>query len=211
MPLHKSKADANGGWAVWQVTETAEELWHLLPTEGLYAKELKLFTGAPKRLLERLAVRVLLYTCLGKEYEIVYTPNGKPYLASGRWHISISHTSGFVAVCWHSERITGIDIERSGGKALRLITRFISPADERLDTDYPQESALLYWSAKETLYKMLSRQEATDFVEHLHVEPFKVQKEGVLLGYDHRNPRPLYDLEYLLEADFALVWCFAIP
>lgn len=209
MSLYKSKADANGGWAVWQVTETAEELWHLLPAEGLYAKELKLFTGVSKRLLERLAVRVLLYTCLGKEYEIVYTPNGKPYIASGRWHISISHTKFFVAVCWHSVCITGIDIERREAKALRLSTRFVSPTDERLDADHPQESALLYWCAKETLYKMLPSQEATDFVQHLHIEPFRVQKEGVLLGYDHRNPRPLYDIEYQLEADFALTWCFA--
>lgn len=212
MPLYKSRVDANGGWAVWQVGETAEELRALLPCGGTYLRELASFQGNDKRKMERLVVRVLMYTCWKAEYAVSYNTDGKPCLERAPWrHISISHTQGYVAVCWSQNGEAGIDIERMDAKALRVSARFIDKESEHIEEGHPIESALLYWCGKETLYKMLPLQEATDFVHHLHIRPFRVDApQGTLEGYDRRWPQRIYHLEYLLDKDFVMTRCRAI-
>lgn len=189
---------------MWKVTETEDELQASLPESGLYRNEIARLHTASKRRLERLAVRVLMYTCWGKEEEVAYTENGRPRLKTGRYHISISHTQGYVALCWHPARTVGIDIEQIRPKALGLTARFMHP-DEHAEGDALHE-ALLHWSAKETLYKMLPRQEATDFVRHLFIRPFTIGPQGVMFGIDRRDPALSYRLNYRLDADFVLTW-----
>lgn len=205
MPLHLADyTPETGGWAIWRVTEQEDELQALLPACGRYRNELSRLHAAPKRRMERLAVRVLMYTCWGREEEVAYTADGRPYLKDGRWHISISHTQGYAALCWHPAHTVGIDIECLRPKALGLTARFMHP-DEHAEGEALHE-ALLHWSAKETLYKMLPRQEGTDFARHLFIHPFTILPQGTTCGTDRRNPARSYRLDYLVDTDFVLTW-----
>ena len=81
---------------------------------------------APSRKLEYLAVRVLLKTMLGKEVRIGHEPSGKPFLTGGEYHVSISHTKGYVAVGLHESAQPGIDIEVYGERVRKVESRFIT-------------------------------------------------------------------------------------
>lgn len=205
MPLYMTDiTPAEGGWAVWKCTETAGELLRLLPSEGLYVKEIRALHAHERRILERLAVRVLMYTCWGEEHAVDYLPSGAPFLSDRLYHISISHTSGYVALCWHPAQPVGIDIELIRPKALHLAPRFMHPS-EHAEGD-PLTAATLHWSAKETLYKLLPHQENTDFTLHLRITPFTLTREGTLTTRDMRHGSITRRLHYRVEPDFVLTW-----
>ena len=113
MPLLKTWTEENGRWGIWQVTETLEELCACLSDDVVWQELERL--KAPSRKMEYLAVRVLLKTMLGKEARIGHEPSGKPFLTEGEYHVSISHTKGYVAVGLHESAQPGIDIEAYGG------------------------------------------------------------------------------------------------
>ena len=205
MPLYISDyTDEKGGWAVWKVTETEEELRILLPLSGIYLSELAQFKAAPKRMKERLAVRVLMYTLWKQEYEVEYDETGKPSLKGHPFEISISHTLNYVAVCWHPSSKTAIDIERLTPKALKLRSRFVR-TDERAEGD-ELNAAVFFWSAKETLYKVLSVQNGVNFIADLYIAPLVLAKKGNMYGTDLRNPEEEYLMHYLFTEDFVLTW-----
>ncbi len=205
--IHKS-CDGQQGWAVWKIEERECDFLTMLPVNGIYVKELETYQAIAKRRMERLAVRVLMYTCWGVEYEVCYHVSGKPYLANGLYFISISHTQGYVALVWSGHRRVSIDIESVSPKALKLRQRFMHP-DEHGEGDSLLES-LLHWSAKESLYKILPMQEQVDFANHLRVFPFTIQEQGYMVAHDRRNPTVRYDLFYQVDANYVMT-CIGVP
>lgn len=132
MPLYR-KIQENGLLVgVWKTEETVEQLLALLGNISMYEKDLEHFTSDMRK-YEWLAVRVLLKTLCGEEKKVVYLPSGKPYLADGSAHISISHTNGYVAVALHPTEEVGIDIERYGVRVCRVVSRFVRPDEEKND------------------------------------------------------------------------------
>ena len=130
MPLYR-KIQENGLLVgVWKTEETVEQLLALLGNISMYEKDLEHFTSDMRK-YEWLAVRVLLKTLCGEEKKVVYLPSGKPYLADGSAHISISHTNGYVAVALHPTEEVGIDIERYGVRVCRVVSRFVRPDEEK--------------------------------------------------------------------------------
>lgn len=123
MPLLKTWTEENGRWGIWQVTETLEELYACL-SDDVVRQELERLK-APSRKMEYLAVRVLLKTMLGKEVRIGHEPSGKPFLTGGEYHVSISHTKGYVAVGLHESTQPGIDIEAYGERVRKVESRFV--------------------------------------------------------------------------------------
>ena len=205
MPLYATHyTAAEGGWATWKMTETPDELFRLLPPGGLYATEIARSRLHPKRLLERLAVRALMYRCWHEEHAVAYRSDGKPCLTDHKFHISITHTAGYAGLCWSICPDVSVDMESRGPKALRLAFRFMHP-DEYADG--PSElAALLHWSAKETLYKMLPEQEGTDFARDLFIRPFAIENEGIMTGTDRRKASVCHSIAYRLFPDFVLTW-----
>ncbi len=203
MPLYrKMLLPGGGGWAVWHIAESSAELMEMLSSNGCYRKELASFKASSSRMKERVAVRVLMSDCWKREYEVAYTDAGRPFLLDGTFHISVSHTQGYAAVCWHPSKRVSIDVEMIRPKALGLKERFVHP-DEHVEGDETY-AAVLLWSMKETLFKILENQEAVDFRSHLCVSPFKICSEGVSWGFDRRNPDVLYKLDYRIDSDFVL-------
>lgn len=161
MPLLKTWTEENGRWGIWQMTETLEELYACL-SDDVVRQELERLK-APSRKMEYLAVRVLLKTMLGKEVRIGHEPSGKPFLTGGEYHVSISHTKGYVAVGLHESAQPGIDIEVYGGRVRKVESRFVRedemPERARMESHEELYQLLLHWSAKETMYKVLDMAE----------------------------------------------------
>lgn len=144
--------------------------------------------SAAQRRKERLAARVLVRQVGGNfvggtmgggdrdRWRIRYEPSGRPYLGSDReperrWPISISHTTGWVAVMVAPPGATccGIDIEHLDRDASRVIRRIASPTELALaETLYPRNPALLIWCAKEAAYKALGVSDL-DFHKHIRL------------------------------------------
>ena len=179
MPILRKWEFDGAACGIWRVTETAEELRSLL-TEKSFTQDFFNFKS-PARQLEYLAVRVLLRELLGKECRVLHHESGKPYLENSLCRISISHTKGFVAVIIHPEKEIGIDIEYHSDRVKKVVGRFVSSDEMSLierkvseiaDNDIVEEFRinmyLLFWSAKETMFKMINSSEV-DFLEHLSI------------------------------------------
>lgn len=115
-------------------------LWKIEPNDGLSARE-----------NERRAVASLLSAMLGTDAPTLeHAESGKPMLKG--WQISVSHTKGYAALLLSRTHEVGIDIEYKSDRVSRIVSRFLR------DDETPQDVAgqLVYWSAKETLYKLYS-------------------------------------------------------
>ncbi len=201
MPIFRQVKEDALQWGIWKMDETLDQLAALLPYGGRLLEECARF-GSERRRKERVGSRVLLHHLLQREEPVAYLPSGKPYLVSGAFHVSISHTADYVAVALHSRCEVGIDIERYGLRALRLKDRFVRE-DESLGNsqDY---MALLHWSAKETAFKLLG-QEVADFKKHLRVTPFDLEREGdFTLTETKTAEQKSFRIHYLTTEDFVL-------
>lgn len=185
--------------------ETLSDLCALLPASAFWQQDVQRFK-APHRQLEWLSVRVLLYHLLKEEKEIRYQPSGKPYLADGSFHISISHTKGYVAVIL-SHLPVGIDIEQYSRRVHDVAHRYMREDEPavpyRADDTW---SLLLHWSAKEVMFKCMDASDV-DFRRHLRVEPFVPQVAGTLCACEYKTEqRRHFLIHYLLHPDFVLAW-----
>lgn len=184
MPVLRKWKYGGAVCGIWKVTETAEELRSLLTDMSITPDFMRYKSSS--RQLEYLAVRALLLELTGAECRVSHHESGKPYLEDSGIRISISHTKGYVAVAVHQEKEVGIDIEYHSDRVKRVVSRFVSDKemslmDEKLQLMHDLDDKeimrlnmyLLFWSAKETMFKMLDSHDV-DFVKHLSIVSFYV-------------------------------------
>ena len=193
--------------AVWQIDESADDLYARLERKEWYERPLAQFK-LDKRKREWLAVRVLLKELLGYEAQIAYRENGEPYLLNSSHYISVSHTDSYAAVYIHKEKRVGVDIEcRPSEKILRIAHKFINPDREFVSNHNKQLHLLLHWSAKETVFKALGK-EGIEFARQLIVTPFVVDQEGaafqLIAKIDWRET--FFDVFYTVNDSFVLTY-----
>ena len=158
-------------WGIWKIEESSDTLLSLLQNGEVCLSQLELIRTEQRR-REWLASRVLLQELTGGPARIAYRPDGAPFLPDLPLHISISHTKGYAAVLLQERPAAGIDIEYRSGRVSKIRSRFMNPEEEAgIDKEHETEHLLLHWCAKETLFKMIGREEG-DFLRHLHVLPF---------------------------------------
>ncbi|HPW90436.1 MAG TPA: 4'-phosphopantetheinyl transferase superfamily protein [Paludibacteraceae bacterium] len=206
MLLSKQTVEENATLALWEVTETIDELLDLLHVDPFIVQEISLFTSN-KRKLEYLATRVLLQEVLDEQKTIAYTKRGKPYLVDKSFQISITHTGKYVAILLHPTYRVGIDIEKISDKVVRVQSKFLSD-EERTSIDHTlaKTHLALLWSAKEALYKILG-QEEVEFTNHLTIEPFKPYLMGTMKAKETRtSAAETFKLTYHVFPEFVLVW-----
>ena len=191
---------------VWKIEESSDTLFSLLENGEEYQSQLEEIHAEHRR-REWLASRVLLQALLGRPTRIAYHPNGAPYLPDSSLYISISHTKGYAAILLQEHPAAGIDIEYRSDRVLKIRSRFMSPEEEAsLDREHEAEHLLLHWCAKETLFKMIGREEV-DFLKHLHVRAFPYAEEGSFRVQETRTDKAVeYELEYRIEKDYVIVW-----
>ncbi|MDR1698550.1 MAG: 4'-phosphopantetheinyl transferase superfamily protein [Prevotellaceae bacterium] len=163
--------------------------------------------SSEKRKREKLAVRLLLGHLLGKSADILYNKDGAPSLADNSFHISISHGKDFAAVILHPTQRVGIDIEQINPRIEKLKHKFLSENELlQIDPDRQTEHLLVYWCAKETLFKLMPENEI-HFAQQLHITPFPLQEEGTFLAYETRTEQKRrFSLHYEITPDYVMVW-----
>lgn len=193
---------------IWKMEETTEEMWYLLQHQAWYQLEFSRLK-AEQRQKEWLATRLLLKEMLRHEAIIHHHPNGAPFLSeTEQKQISISHTKDFVAIMLtDATQTAGIDIEYRSERVRKVRSRFLNTEEERfIDPTHETEHLLICWCAKETLYKIINRQEV-DFCRHLHIQPFSYAEQGTLIAFDTCSESPKHVvLQYRIEKDFVITW-----
>lgn len=144
-------------YAIWQLTESVSELKALI--DGRFLVSLDNINNETRQ-KERLASRLLIETLCNGYQAVDYKENGEPYFSTSTLQLSISHTKSYVAVAVAPFRI-GIDIEHTSDRVLRITEKFLNTTElaELARLKNPETTALLYWCAKEALYKKLTEKE----------------------------------------------------
>ena len=203
----RKKLDNKAEIAVWQVTETEEELLNLIsvPTDEL--EEISLFRSESQR-KQKLAVRALLNEVFEEKMYLNHHDNGQPYLENCVTNISITHTDRYVAIIIHDEDDLGIDIESLDRDFSAVEKKALSEEEiEDLDDEKKNEQLAIYWCAKEAIFKRMS-QNRVDFAEQIEVEKFNLKKEGELEAtFIHKDEHEEeFDLEYMIFDRHVMVW-----
>lgn len=208
MPLLQSKfINPNTVIGLWRLEEPLVELMQELPP---YANiDERLAQVHPKRQREWLASRVLVYKLLKEltplPLQLLRNEHGKPFFSDTRFHVSITHSPALAAVILSDKYEVGIDIEIISPKALRVQEKFLTDYEKAFTLSDERETCL-YWSAKETLYKMYSRKQLI-FKKNLAVAP--LDEANVLQGrVQTENFSKLYRIYHETLHSHVLTYCF---
>ena len=203
----KKELDNGAEIAVWQITETEDELKALSSVPSDEMEEISLF-GSESQRKQKLAVRALINELFDEKMYLDHHDNGKPYLENCATNISITHTEKYVAVIIHDEDDLGIDIESLDRDFSAVEQRALSEDEiEDLDDDSRNEQLAIYWCAKEAIFKRMS-QLRVDFAEEIEVEKFRPKGKGELEAtFIHKNGHEEeFDLGYVIFDRHVLVW-----
>lgn len=160
-----------------------------------------------KREIESKGKEYLIKHLLNENCLISYDDKGKPYLTNDTRHISISHSHDKLAIIVNETESTGIDIELIRDKVLKIKHKFLTN-QELLEANDDVEKLLIYWAAKETLYKIYGLKEV-DFIEHLLVKPFTKHNLGTIIGaINLPRFKETFELNYQILDDYVLVYAF---
>ncbi|MCB2407429.1 4'-phosphopantetheinyl transferase superfamily protein [Hymenobacter lucidus] len=219
MPLHSvTLLSEHARLGLWHLTEPPAELLRQVPQAELYSQLLPA-TRDENRNLQWLAGRVLAHTLLAEvspkaKAVLRNDENGRPFFEQlPAYAVSLSHSGQWVAGIVATQGRVGTDIEMVRTKAQLLATRFLSK-DELANTGNDVAKHSLYWSAKETLYKLHSRRGLV-FKEQIRLNPFELREAGVLTGHLLlENSRSQHQIHYQrLTPDYVLTYCVedAVP
>ena len=163
---------------VWEITESLEELRKgVLLTENSENRINSMHSEIHQRGF--LSIRQLLKLLNYSDFDLFYTPDGKPHLRDGK-RISITHSFEFSAIII-SDYAVGIDIEMNRTKIQKIAPKFMVDEWAFFDKQNPVEFLTVIWGAKESLYK-IHPDGGLLFKEHLPIEPFYL-KDGKTKGW----------------------------
>lgn len=205
MPLERLVHEGPRTWALWNITETEDELAATL-TDG---QQISPTIHNPQKRLEWFAGRVLTQRLLEKRSlpfrGIVKDVHGKPFLSGYPFHLSLSHSYPFVAAILDEHHPVGIDLEQPKAKLIRVAPRVLAP-DELADAGTVLIKHCVYWCAKESLIKIYGKKNLV-LAENIHVTAFELEQSGHIVGRIIVNKQetmiPLY---YRVFSDFVLVF-----
>lgn len=208
MALYLKENLENGATiAVWQITETEQELVELSSTPSDEMEEISFIRSESLR-KQRLAVRAILNELFEDKVYLSHHDNGKPYLENMVTNISITHTDKYVAVILHDEEDVGIDLESFDRDFSAVESKALSEEEiENLDEDRKNEQLAIYWCAKEAVFKRVSTYNV-DFAEQIEVERFRPRGEGELEAcFIHKDGyEEEFELSYMTFDRHVLVW-----
>jgi len=89
----------------------------------------------------------------------------------------------------------------------RVASRFIREDEQSsIASGYEIYGMLLHWSAKETMFKLMD-DEAVDFIDHLHIQPFRMEDSGTMEALEYRSGKnQKFHIHYDTHSDFVLTY-----
>ncbi len=206
MPLEKLEYQAEErAWGIWRI---AEDEHALLDQVKDYESISETITHPEKR-LEFIAGRVLarnLLEALGEPFEgVTKDVFGKPFFKQNTFQLSLSHSYPYVAALADIRQSVGIDLEQIKKKLVKIGPRVLHPS-ELQDAGEDETKHCIYWCAKEALIKIYGKKDLV-FSEHLLIEPFKLEKDGLLAGKIIINKtETTIPLQYFVYDNFVIVF-----
>ncbi len=195
---------------IWKLEEKSEDLipdFNFSANEKIRYSQLKI----EKRKREFLATRLLIEKLTGKKMELLYGEQGNPHLENNNLHISISHSAELVTV-FLSETNCGIDTENVNRNTEKIASRFLT-GDEIGETGSyhnPMLARIVYWSAKEAIYKCALEKEVR-FNSQIVIHPFKIENEGRFRGtLNTLKKSASYDMRFFFFQNNVIVNCVEV-
>lgn len=166
---------------VWEISETEDYFKDRL-TDFVEEDAEYINCSIPHKRVQLLACR---YACkqLLEQIQIPFKgiikdEYGKPHLHNLPYHISLTHTSTFVAVAFHKNKPLGIDMEKPTDKLWKIRDRLFTK-EEIFLIGSSIKTMTLFWSAKEGLYKLYGKR-GLDFKEHIQIKRTRDYYTGVI-------------------------------
>lgn len=191
MPLCKKIVSEQFTLAVWRIEEALSFF------EKVIAAPPDINNNSQR--LQWYASRYLVNEINRKATEVIKDDTGKPVLKNEPHSISISHTASFATVMLSPLFTVGVDIEAINPKVERVAHKFLHQQEiERIAPEEKIEKLILYWSAKEALYKLYGKG-GLEFKTQLLIEPFELQSRGELTAAITGTATPLQNLKINYE------------
>jgi phosphopantetheine--protein transferase-like protein len=101
----------------------------------------------------------------------------------------------------------GIDIEAISPRILKIKEKFLSTNElECIDSTHEINHLLLCWSAKESVYKAMGKEDV-DFKTHLQIAPFIPLEQGIFTLTECRtSAQRSYQISYVESDDYVMTW-----
>lgn len=159
----------------------------------------RLMSLSENRRKETASVYSLLFAMTGNRNLVIgHEPSGKPYVEG--YKIGISHTKGFVSVILSTSCDVAVDIEYINTRVLRIADRFLRE-DEKPDIIPDVIPTLLFWCAKETIYKLYSDERLT----FQNIKIMDVEQGGALCGNNLITGESVR-IDYTFNKDYVLTY-----
>lgn len=192
--LFINEIDKDVRLGVWEMEENLNyEQFASLP---FYDRLMSLSDGRRK---ETASVYSLLFAMTGNRNLVIgHEPSGKPYVEG--YKIGISHTKGFVSVILSTSCDVAVDIEYINTRVLRIADRFLRE-DEKPDIIPDVIPTLLFWCAKETIYKLYSDERLT----FQNIKIMDAEQGGALCGNNLITGESVR-IDYTFNNDYVLTY-----
>jgi phosphopantetheinyl transferase len=146
-----------------------------------------------KRRREHLAWRRVVRNELGRDVVIDYNEVGAPVVDTPNTYISVAHGGDSVAVAIADEPV-GVDIEALDRNYERIMSRYMSPAEEALSK--MEEWPAVVWTAKEAIYKLYGKREV-NLTQDIRIQTF--DPELMLLMAEVRDTKGIVVKAQIVE------------
>lgn len=174
----------------------------------------RLMSLSENRRKETGSVYSLLFAMTGNRNLVIgHEPSGKPYVEG--YKIGISHTKGFVSVILSTSCDVAVDIEYINTRVLRIADRFLREDEKPNALQFAKEKdekghqdivpnvipTLLFWCAKETIYKLYSDERLT----FQNIKIMDTEQGGALCGNNLITGESV-SIDYTFNNDYVLTY-----
>ena len=153
-------------------------------------------------------MRVLLRNLTEKKEKIIYNARRKPFLESGSYFISISHSFHYTSILLSKNKRVGLDLEYMSHRISTIAHKFIN--DQEFITDDPDNKRYhlyIHWCAKEALYKICDKQDI-NFKQNLTITPFQFSESGEIEGtVTNKFGTEKFAIHYFRRDKYTVAWC----
>lgn len=174
----------------------------------------RLMSLSENRRKETASVYSLLFAMTGNRNLVIgHEPSGKPYVEG--YKIGISHTKGFVSVILSTSCDVAVDIEYINTRVLRIADRFLREDEKPNALQFSKEKkekgdkdvvpdvipTLLFWCAKETIFKLYSDERLT----FQNIKIMDAEQGGALCGNNLITGESVR-IDYTFNNDYVLTY-----
>jgi 4'-phosphopantetheinyl transferase len=190
---------------IWKIEESFEDLF-----DAVALNDINLIRLNNMKSLQHqkgfLSVRKLLQEASYTDFDLFYTPDGKPHLKDGKT-ISISHSFGFSTIAISNEPI-GIDIEIAKEKVLKIAPRFLDVSHlEGLSVEDQIKKATIVWGIKESVFK-IKNEIGISFPDHIFEDAFTLNDNKTQARLLFNDQVEVFSVFFETIDEYILVYAF---